>query len=192
MTIEDYRDEIRTAAYGFWNGTFDYVDFIEQMKIAIRRQIPLAYYEGAAECGIARDEITFEEKMLIQSAVLEQDMFIGGFADYIFDHTKALGGKRDPIYNRVEVWVARYNEVRERAKSKACADQKAIWVYGDTVDHCRDCSNVVGRVYRISIWDKYGWIPGSKDLACGGWRCDCRREPTDAPANKGRPPSIKG
>lgn len=192
MTIGDYRAGIRSAVYGFWRGAGDYNWFLDAMIVVIDRQIPLAYYEGAAECGIAPDEITFEERMNIQRAILEQRMFIGGFADHIEQNTKALGGKRGPLYSRIDMWVARYNEVRERAKSKACADMKAEWIYGDTVAHCRDCSNVVGRVYRISIWDKYGWIPGSKDLACGGWRCDCRREPTDAPVTKGRPPSVKG
>jgi hypothetical protein len=192
MTIEDYRAEIRAAVRGFWIGAGDYDWFLDAMFAAISRQVPLAYHEGVAECGIAPDEITFEEKMDIQRAILEQKMFVGGFAEYIEQRTKMQGGKLGPLLSRVEVWVQRYNEVRERAKSKACADMKCEWIFGDTVDHCRDCSAVVGRVYRISIWDKYGWIPGSKDLACGGWRCDCKREPTDAPVTKGRPPSVKG
>ena len=170
MTIEEYRAGIRSAVRGFWSGVGDYYWFVDAMFVVIERQIPKAYYEGAAECGITPGEITFAERLDIQRAILEQKMYVGKFADHIEQRTKALGGKLEPLFNRVEVWVQRYNEVRERAKGKACADVKAIWEYGDTVEHCRDCSNVVGRVYRMSIWDKYGWIPGSKELACGGWR----------------------
>jgi len=156
MTIEAYRRGIRNAAYGLWRGALDREWFENVMYSVIRRGIHQAYFEGVAECGIAQDEITFEERMNIQNAILEQEMFVEGFADYIEQNTKALGGKRGTIYSRVDIWVQRYNEVRERAKSKACADVKAVWVYGDTIDHCESCSKVVRRVYRISIWDKYG------------------------------------
>lgn len=63
---------------------------------------------------------------------------------------------------------------------------------GILVHNCADCSRVEGRVYRNSVWAKYGWQPGSSDLACQGFRCRCTLDPTDEPVTSGRPPSMRG
>lgn len=63
---------------------------------------------------------------------------------------------------------------------------------GILLHNCRDCSRVAGRVYRLSTWDAYGWVPGSPELACGGWRCRCSRVETDRGCTPGRPPAMRG
>lgn len=63
---------------------------------------------------------------------------------------------------------------------------------GLVVHNCDDCLNLHGRVYRASVWDRYGIAPQSPQLACGGWRCGCRFVVTDDPVTPGRPPNIGG
>lgn len=186
----NYHNVIRSAVRGLWLGALDYDQFFQAMESAIRLGIPRAWYEGAKECGVQPSELTPEERLGIEQAVYEQYNYIVGFADAIEAGSKANGGKLAPLLSRAEMWIGRYNQTKEKAKSMACADRKAMWVYGDTIQHCEDCSRVVGRTYRLSTWDRYGWIPGSNELACGGWRCKCSRVPTDAPCTPGRPPKL--
>lgn len=189
---ESYRRNIRAAVRGLWLGAMDFNQFYSAMEAVIRIGIPQAWHEGAAECGIKPSELKPEEKLEIEGAIFDEFNYIFGFAEAIESGSKENGGKLGPLMNRADLWVNRYNQIREKAKGLACADHKAKWVYGDTVQHCEDCSRVVGRVYRLSTWDKYGWIPGSRELACGGWRCKCQRMPTDEPCTPGRPPNLSG
>lgn len=188
----NYRNAIRAAVRALWLGAMDFDQFFQAMESAIRVGITQAWYDGAKECGITPSELKPEERIGIEQAIFDQYSYVMGFGDAIEAGSKANGGKLSPLMSRAEMWISRYSQTAEKAKSMACADQKAIWIYGDTIQHCTDCSRVVGRTYRLSTWDKYGWIPGSSELACGGWRCKCQRVPTDAPCTPGRPPKLSG
>lgn len=65
------------------------------------------------------------------------------------------------------------------------------WLYGDT-EHCADCLNLNGRVYRASIWKKYDIQPKGDGLQCGGYNCQCKLIKTTKPVTKGRPPNLIG
>jgi hypothetical protein len=187
---DSYRRNIRAAVRALWLGAMDIDQFFSAMDSIIRIGIPQAWYEGAAECGVKPNELRPEERIEIERAIASELNYVIGFGDAIEAGNKASGGKLTPLMMRADLWVNRFNQVKERGKGMACADQKAKWVYGDTIDHCDDCSRAVGRVYRLSTWEKYGWVPGSKELACGGWRCKCQRVPTDEPCTPGRPPIL--
>ena len=188
----NYRNAVRAATRGFWSGALDYDQFAQALESAIRLGIPQAWHEGSKECGVLPSELSPEERLEMQGVIWDEYNYINGFALAIEAGSKANGGKLGPLMSRAEMWIGRYGQTKEKAKSMACADRKAVWIYGDTIEHCQDCSRVVGRVYRISTWDRYGWIPGSNDLACGGWRCKCQRVPTDEPCTPGRPPKLSG
>jgi len=188
----DYAASLRATFRALWLDLVSYDAFFQAMMVAIRRGLTQAFADGAKECGVLPEEFTPVERMELEQRVFDQYNYIGGLAEFIASHSKAQGGKWGAMSARVPLWANRYREAREKAKGMACADKKAQWIYGDTIEHCKDCSRVVGRVYRLSTWDKYGWIPGSHELACGGWRCKCQRVPTDAPCTPGRPPSLSG
>jgi hypothetical protein len=114
------------------------------------------------------------------------------FADQIISADRDSGTLLRRHYNRARLWVNRYNAVRAEAQAIVCSDQKLTWRLGDTEEHCEDCLNYQGRTYRASTWNRYGIRPQSFELACGGWNCDCRFEPTDAPVSAGRPPGMTG
>lgn len=188
----DYAASIRATFRAFWLDLISYDYAFEAMMTAIWRGFERAFADGAGECGILPEEFTPIERMDLEQRIFDQYNYINGVLDFIQANSKTNGGKWGTVNARVPLWANRYGEAREKAKGMACADQKAKWVYGDTIEHCKDCSRVVGRVYRFSTWDRYGWIPGSHELACGGWRCKCQRVPTDEKCTPGRPPSLSG
>jgi hypothetical protein len=193
MSVEQYRARLRSAAYGFWRGAGDYDWFFYQMIIVTEMGLTRAWNEGAEECGITPEEMTFKEKMILSGLIHEEQSHIGGFASFIEQNSKAMGGKRGTIYNRVELWVNRYNAVKNKAKATTCADKKLRWtlnVLRISKEHCESCLKLAGKVKRASQWAASGWEPQGRMLACGGWRCACALVPTDEPMSKGPLPRL--
>lgn len=190
MSQARYGKGLRAIVRALWSGVMDYLDAYEQIMSTIRRGLTRAWMEGLKDVGIRPEEMSQEEKAALQVQITTQLSYLDGFLTSIETHNKASGAKLGPHLNRAELWTQRYNETREKAKSAARGNPKLIWRYGDTLEHCGSCSKVAGRVYRKETWDRYGWIPQSKDLECGGWRCDCRREATEEPCTPGRPPAL--
>lgn len=191
-TLSSYRSGIYAAARGLWRGDLTTLEFIDSMDGSVRRGLAQGWYEGAVLCGIKSADLTDEEVDALQLLIINNIAYVDGLADYIAQNSKTNGGTFTNLEPRLQLWVNRYNEARNQGQQMACADQKLIWVLGATEQHCDDCANAAGRVYRASTWAKYGWRPQSPELACAGFNCDCRFETTDEPVTKGRPPSIKG
>jgi len=190
--IDSYRSELRSLVRGLWAGVIKLGDFIGDALSAIDRAGTAAWNEGAARAGIKPDELSDEERFERERFYWDHYIRVPNFARDIEAGSKANGGKLETQLARVELWVNQYNGVVVKAQMMANADQKLEWVLGPTEEHCRDCATYAGRVYRASTWMRYGIQPQSPQLACHGFRCQCRLEPTDAPANKGRPPAMTG
>jgi hypothetical protein len=172
-----------------WAGQFTTLDFADAMFSAMRRGFEQAWREGALECGILPGERSDEEQKELDRMLGDNLTYVPQFGDYIFANSKANGGSIGPILNRAELWVNRYNEVKAKAQLMACKDAKYRWQYGPT-EHCKSCLRLNGRVYRASVWAKYGIQPQSHNLACKGYRCQCQFILTKDPVTKGRPPKI--
>lgn len=189
---QNYRSGWRSITRAYYTQSIDFLQAQEQAWSLIGEGLRDAWNEGLAEIGIQPDEMTEEEALARDRMIFEQTRRVGVFLRDINRASAGIEGSLEGMLARANIWGQRYNEARERAKSMADANPKLVWVYGDTVAHCEDCATVEGRVYRKDTWDRYGWQPGSRALACGGWQCDCRRVQTDAPCTPGRPPSIQG
>lgn len=190
-TYATYRSRIRSAARGLWVGALDYDQFYDDLwAITIPGGITAAWYEGAAECGILPSELTAEEKQAMGTFIWQQQQHIDSFATFIMDNSKARGGKLSHVMGRVETWANRYNEAKHLAMGMACGDQKLVWQLGPTKVHCGTCLKMNGKVKRASQWDRAGVRPQSPELECGGWRCLCTLNPTDAPMSMGPLPRM--
>lgn len=187
--LATFKASIRAAARGLWSGKSDLLDFVDMMYSAIRRGYEQAWREGAAECGIGPKERTPEEQAILDEMVVANQGYVVRYGDWIETHNQASGAKLQPVLDRSELWVNRYNEVKARAQVMSCQNQKLVWRYGPT-EHCADCRKLNGRVYRAEIWRRYSLRPQSPDLACRGYRCQCRLEPTDLPVTPGHPPAL--
>lgn len=179
MSVEDFGLSIRANIRGLWRGELATFDFLDSMRAAIERNLKRAWLEGAAICNIQEDELSDREIEAMTQLINSQFPHLIGFAETIEQNSRANGGQLQPLLQRGEMWINRYNEAKERGQGMACADEKAIWILGATEQHCKSCGGFAGRVYRFSVWDTNGAIPQTSRLCCGGFRCDCRREPTD-------------
>jgi hypothetical protein len=91
--------------------------------------------------------------------------------------------------SRLPMWINRYTEVVNTAKTMACANQKLMWTLGPT-EHCSSCLKLEGKVKRGKFWQESGVLPQSRQLECGGFRCQCSLQPTDAPLSRGSLPRL--
>lgn len=189
---ENYRRGLRAAVRGLWLGALDRAQFWDAMSSTINRGITSAWHAGAADCGIAADELSPEEKAALQKAIDYEHLWIGGFANTIGENTKARGGKLTPLFSRAEIWIGRWEGTRTAARVMACKDKKLVWTLGPT-EHCNSCTRLAGQVRRASFWNDKGILPrvhGADYLDCQGFRCQCTLQPTDEPLSRGRLPKL--
>jgi hypothetical protein len=183
----DYARRVRGLAHGLWSGDIEPFAFVDGMVDLLFRNYEIAWREGAASVGVRPEERTLEESDRLRREILADQGRIMGYTDWIVTHSKALGFKYETVVNRTELWAKRYKSIVTLAQVTAGADRKMRWRFGQTEMHCNDCASYNGKVYRASVWHKYGAIPRSHNLECGGWLCDCRLDVTTAPATPGHP-----
>jgi len=187
-----YAGSIRANFRALWSGTWSTGDFIIAMLETIALGLRTAWIEGMESAGVAEDEISPEEWGILRERINQENAQIAGLAADINAGNRAAGGKLGDLMPRAELWVNRYNDIVNLARTTASTDPKLKWNYGGTVDHCADCEKYEGKVHRASIWNRVGARPQSEALACGGWRCLCALDPTDERATPGLPPRPSG
>lgn len=188
-TIDGYRMLLRENARALWSGDWEFFGFYEGMMSTITRGFNQAWAEGISKYNLKMDDLTVEERTRLSQEISHETMHIEGVADYIDSNSKANGGKLSTCMQRIEQWVAAYTRIKQLATAIAAKDKPLEWQYGDTV-HCYDCLRLNGRVYRASIWVKYGLLPKSWNLECHGIHCQCKLVSTNKPLSRGRPPQL--
>ena len=139
--------------------------------------------------------MTPNERMALRQGIAQETSYIAGLLDATEQGSKANGGKLAPLFNRVELWVQRYQQVYTDGMMAARDDPKLLWVWHPEAEHCSSCAALQGKVKRKSQWDKAGLQPQSMRLECmrsaGGITvCKCHFEPTTEPASRGPLPRI--
>ena len=197
---------IRSAVRGLFNAQITQVSFYGTMQSTITRRLTEAFYKGAAKCGIKPDELTAEEREIMQTLINSNMTYVSSFgADIVADREqfladnpgKVLGPRSFPaplraLYGRVDLWVGRYNEAVQLGQVTACKDKKLEWVLGEA-EHCSSCLKLAGKVKRASFWLSSGIIPrvaGAGYLECRGYRCQCSLNETEKPLSKGPLPRL--
>jgi hypothetical protein len=142
--------------------------------------------------GVEPDERTEDEQAKLDAAIADEISYLGNFADAITENSRARDGALEPLLSRAELWAQAYVSIISLAQVSSGADLKLIWTYGDTIDHCPDCSQYNGKIFRRSEWEAVGARPQSRDLACQGYKCDCSLEVTTARKTRGKPPPLIG
>ena len=195
MSINSYRNGLRSATRGLWNGALDRTQFNSNIRATINDRLSQAWEEGAAECNVLPDDFTPAEQLALGKAIQAELKALPAFADRIQENSKVNAGKLKPLLDRINtLWVNRYRDVRNQAKVSACKDQKFVWKLGPTELHCSTCPRLNGKVKRGSVWAKSGirpQNPPNKDLECGGWNCLCELNPTTRPVSKGVLPRFR-
>lgn len=190
--LDRYRQSIRAGLYGLWRGAINETEFYDSMILAVEIGLRRAWNQGAREVSISPEEFTQAELVARDNAISQEIQYITGFGTFIASKDKASGGLLRDLMHRMNMWVNKYRDVRNLAIQVVGRNKKEMWHLGPTKDHCPDCANYSGRVYRASTWRKYGIRPQSRQLNCHGYKCKCRLRPTSAPATPGRPPGMSG
>lgn len=187
-----YCKSLRDNVRGLWTGSIDYDQFWESMTATIRRRLPQAWHEGAKEGGLLPSELTPNERMALQNAIVDEMSHIIQFANAIEEDSKARGGKLKPLLSRAAMWCNRYEEIRMRARALAAADMKVRWTLGDA-EHCKTCLRLDGKIKRNSYWLRKRILPrvaGAPYLECKGYNCQCTLVPTDERCSPGPLPRL--
>lgn len=157
-SLSTFKAAVNASARGLWSGQLDSLSFADSFFSTLRRGLTQSWYEGVKEFGIKPDELSEEELAVLAQKIGDNNQYVGGLADFISQHTKAQGFSFETIKPRLDLWVNRYEEVKELAKSMAGGNRKLKWVI-DGGEHCRSCLKLNGRVHRASQWQKFGVAP---------------------------------
>ncbi len=95
----------------------------------------------------------------------------------------AFNAARDDFVRRIDLWVNKgLRRIFDLGRLAARANPMLKWRLGSTSEHCRTCLAASGQVHRKKTWLRYGLLPRSDVLECGGFRCGCELEETGEPA----------
>lgn len=191
--VNEYAKNVRGFTRALWSGVIDYDQFFDLMQGAIRVGLTQNWHAGAKECGIQPNEMTPEERMALEAAIISEFNHVAGFADAIEAGSKANGGKFGALLPRAELWGTRAVDVQNQARLMACRDKKLKWVFDPAKEHCDSCAKLNGKVKRASYWRARGLQPQNPPnpaLGCGGWKCGCVFEVTDEPLSRGPLPNV--
>jgi hypothetical protein len=187
-----YGGGIRANFRALWSGTWSTGDFILAMLETVALGLRTAWIEGMESAGVAEDEISPQEWGILRDRINQENAHITDLAGHINAGNRAAGGKLGDLMPRAELWVNRYNDIVNLARTTASTDPKLNWNRGPTIQPCADCLRYNGKVHRASVWARVGARPQSPDLECSGFRCLCTLDPTDERATPGLPPRPSG
>ena len=176
-----YSRALRAAVRELYRGG-DAGDFIDKLAGLVEEQFRRAWNEGARDAGFTGEMTDDDLLPLIDRMAAEQE-FIFAYADAIEQAGKD-GSPIAPLYERADMWAARYNEIRDWARVHFGKRDMYKWVVGPT-EHCDTCQSLNGTVASGEAWEAArarGIYPQSREgLDCGGWRCQCELQPTKDP-----------
>ena len=164
-----YRMAIRNAVRGLWKDVIDITQFTEIMWLAVEEGLTNAWFTGAKDCGIMPSELTIEERRALNDAIIREVQWIDGFAAAIEEQRDGL---LSPLFHRSDVWIGRWEGVRDQAKTMACSDQKYHWTLGGSEIACGSCLALSTQTRRGSFWHEKGILPrvhGAWYLSCKGF-----------------------
>jgi hypothetical protein len=193
--LDIYRKSLRDNVRGLFSQALDYDQFWSAMTATIQRRLPQAWYEGAQDCGIQPADLSPEERMALQQAIVNEMGFIAGLAQAIEEARAQHPDRKTPtprLFSRIDLWAARYSDLQSRARLMACEDQKLAWVMGPTKEHCSSCLRLSGKVKRASYWRRvnvYPQSPPNPNLECSGFGL-CQLLPTDERCSPGPLPRL--
>jgi hypothetical protein len=181
-TAEYYEAQLTRLVKSLYKGNMDELEFVQVFGDLIDGQLTKAWYEGLAENGLTKDDMTEEWQAILDGVLASEHDSILGFADEIAAASELTGEPIDPYLARVQLWANRYEDVKNQAIMASAEEKtKLEWIYGDT-EHCGTCAQLNGVVAYASEWDRAGLHPQQPPngmLECGGWRCQCQLAPTD-------------
>ncbi len=186
-------DETKTADAMYrqiWNrvlelyrGEIDEGAFVDALAEIVQFQLTKAFREALRDNELDPAQVAEEPYGgALEEMVLNEFDFVDGLATDILEARKNESGF-EQFQSRAEIWGNRYNDAYNQCAELIAKEEgnNLVWVYGDT-EHCDTCLALNGIVAKVETWEELGihpQQPPNDALVCGGWRCQCRLEPTD-------------
>jgi hypothetical protein len=176
-TVEYFTRVLSGMVRDLYRGDIEEGGFVDGLAQLVQDQLTRAWNEGMRENDLdPAEDMEPEWQVILDDIIANEYNYVDGFAA---DIVAARDEQTDwtPLLLRAELWANRYNDVVNRA-ILATKEQKLLWVYGETEEHCDTCRELNGIVAWASEWEESGLKPGGDSLQCGGWRCQCSLIPT--------------
>jgi len=190
-TTDKYAREIDAAAKQYWkDGSKG--GFLTRMRGTVKFGLTDAFDLGASDMGITKEDYTEKDTKARDDIITEEQSHIPDLFEFLDKAANSGTQNLADLQYRLDLWKARFDDVRGRARVIVAEDAKLEWVYGDT-EHCPSCLKLNGIVKRASFWKKYGVEPKNppnEKLKCKGFKCQCELQPTDKPLKRGGLPRL--
>lgn len=184
--LSTYQDDLSRLAEKARQGDLDQAEF-EQQAEELATVALLALFN----LGRQSDELDYEaqaayeqERVLAFLAIrnLSRDIYAGRYAeekDAEDNVVKSDADGRLALSSRIVLWAATAAGVYALGQLHREVTVKYAWQLGMTSQHCEDCLRLDGQIHTSLDWRLSGFRPQGGNLACGGWKCDCRLDETD-------------
>jgi hypothetical protein len=185
-----YLRVLSQAVRDLYNDKITTDDFLSTESRLLDEQIVRAWNEGMRLNDLnPQTDMKPEWEQMIKDIQNSEFDYVQGFMDAI-EQARRDGTPIQPLLDRAELWASRYSDVVSRSQViTAPKDLNFFWKYGPTNEHCQDCSDMVAvGVQTAEFWRKKqaeGIYPGSPQLACHGFHCECGLESTDEKVTAG-------
>lgn len=176
-----YRRQLWRVIRDLYNQEIDEYVFVDDMADYIDNQFTRAWNQGARDMNVLPNQMKDEDIAELARLIEQERYYMLRLADDILHARIKPDGSIEPFRRRADLWANRYNEIVGLAHVWFGGKMALEWIYGDTVDHCDDCSKLAGVVATADDWKASGWKPQSRDLECGGWNCRCSLVATTKP-----------
>lgn len=171
-----YRSGIYDAARAFWKeGSRG--NFMTRMKTHIKFGLREAWNAGASAAGVEPDEFEADDTAQIESIISTEQGYLSGLLDFLDQLANDPGKTLADANPRLDMWGNRWQDVYNQALVWFGDKIKLKWIYGPT-EHCETCQRLNGIVAWAREWETADIHPQSHRLACHGYNCQCRLEPT--------------
>ena len=185
-----YTDALVGLTSQAWQGQVAKDEFEVEFLLEVRDGLEEAWRLALKECGLDEGDLTDSDYEVLDNEQDAAERALQGFEDWLFERTSENGYEFAESMWRITIWVNRWTATYYGTKAQSCTDVKLKWRYTEGKDHCDDCKNYNGRVYRASVWYEQGIYPQNVQLGCHGFNCGCRFEETDDPVTPGVPPPM--
>lgn len=184
----DFEDSVEDLLLEAVAGNIDRRRFGNRLRNLVQVAIGKAFIDGLEDGGITEPQLTDEDSDWIGDFFDEQRKYVIELTNAIYKDDRVT---EDEAKGKPAMWfnksvVPAYHEGLASASKNGAFE----WVLGKTEEHCRSCLKLDGQVRRISFWQD-NIMPQSGALACKGYRCDCRLQPSDRALSRGRLPAWR-
>lgn len=185
-TLEYYQGALHGMVADLFDGDMTQDAFESLGYQLIDDQVTEAWFEGIGRNGFDIENMTSDWWDHLNGIIAREQDYFSGFADDIASLRKEPDASLDAAFARADLYAQRYIDIENQAwLYTSAAAETFVWALGGTEEHCPECSALDGWVATSEEWQQSGinpQMPPNDMLTCGGWRCDCRLEKTDAPS----------